>query len=156
MKHLPVVLIFAIGVGCQPAEQQVQRLDPVQVEEAVRTTLEAYFAATRENGPLAGLTFLDTSEQFFWVPPGYNSAIKRDSVVTVITSFAPAIQSIDNRWVNLEVHALDQHSAVFTGEVQSRSTDTAGSSTETLLLETGVMVLREDGWKMLCGQTRVK
>ena len=43
--------------------------------------------------------------------------------------------------------------ATFSGKLTSTSVDTAGQATTVTLLETGVVVKREHGWKLLRGQT---
>lgn len=117
--------------------------------------LTDYFDATRQNGITAGFSFLDTSDQFFWVPPGYASAISYDSVISVLTQTAPTVRSVSNEWRELDIHVLDRDIASFTGRIRSRMTSTEGATTLTQMLETGIAIKRRDGWKLLCGQTRV-
>ncbi|MDX1410407.1 MAG: nuclear transport factor 2 family protein [Saprospiraceae bacterium] len=150
---LPVCLLLVFVASC--LQQGTPAYDPDVVVDEVQATLEAYFDATREHGIFAGLEYLDTSQQFFWVPPGFQSALSRDSVTKILTVMAPAIGSISNQWQNLTVYALGPDHATFTGRVHSRATDTSGTTSHSQLLESGVMVRRDDGWKLLCGQTRI-
>lgn len=147
------MVLFAFS--CQSGSESTLHRGPDKVRQEVDSVLHAYFDATRHDGLLAGLPFLDNSEQFFWVPPGYDSAIDYDSVVKVIRSHAPHVAMVNNSWRSLQINVLNDSAAVFTGEILSVTIDTSGRSTANNLLETGVMILRKDGWRMLCGQTRV-
>ena len=119
--------------------------------------LQAYFDATRIHGLERGLKYLDTTEAFFWVPPGYQERIPYDSVVAFIKRIAPAVAQVDNRWNDLHIQLLGKDEAVFTGEVSSTATGHDGVQRTTLLLETGVARRGDDGkWRLLCGQTRTK
>ena len=154
VTHLLPILLLA---GCTYANQSASTpFDSVAVEQEVRQTLDDYFAATRTGGITAGFQFLDRSETFFWVPPGYQAGIDYDSVISVLTTAAPGIRSVDNHWTDLTINPLNDTIAVFHGEIRSAMTDTGGASSTTLLLETGILVKRPVGWKLLGGQTRVK
>lgn len=136
-------------------QQSDSQFDKQQITGEVEAMFEAYFDTTQDGGIQAGFTFLDTSQQFFWVPPGYKSAIGYDSVIAVLTAVAPSVASVKNKWLELTIHPLDNDYATFTGRIHSRMSDTSGVTTHTQLLESGVVVRRRSGWKMLCGQTRV-
>lgn len=150
--HLLFIICISVLMACA---DRGDTLDSAAVESEVRDMLADYFDATRSGGILAGLPFLDTSSQFFWVPPDFDSAISYDSVVAVLTAAAPGVRSVSNEWRALDIHVLDRDIASFTGRIRSRVTSTDGATTLTQMLETGVAIKRRDGWKLLCGQTRV-
>lgn len=117
--------------------------------------LDAYGRAQRERGLLAEVPYLDTSDRFFWVPPGFSGRISRDSVIAILTTNAASIESVDPQWTELEVSALSATAAVYTGRLRATVVKTSGDTAMTELLETGVLIKRGDGWKLLCGQTGV-
>lgn len=112
-----------------------------------------YADAQRAQGLLGELPFLDTSKAFFWVPPGYSSAIGSDSVRMIVEQSAPNLRMIDPRWRSLRIEPLDDSMAAYTGELSSTTVGLNNDTTRSVLLETGVVVKRADGWKLLCGQT---
>jgi hypothetical protein len=138
--------------GQKKAEDQV---DLTSIETEVRQVLEEYFKDMKAEGLSSEFRYLDESDDFFWVPPGYASALTYDSVKTIITQMSDMFTLVDNQWVTLQVNPLNHELAAYTGQVHSIMTDTAGTSSEHDMLETGVMIKREDGWKILCGQSRM-
>lgn len=130
-------------------------MDPQNVEEEVRAMFQAYGDALRRDGLLGELPYLDTSAAFFWVPPGYAGPIGIDSVRAVLQRNAPSLQSLDPQWQDLQVNALSDTLAVYTGRLHSIAVSKEGDTTRSELLETGIVVKRADGWKLLCGQTAV-
>jgi hypothetical protein len=96
---------------------------------------------------------LDHSPDFFWIPPGYEHPIYYDSVESVIKLNATRLKSVVNSFDSLQVIPLSERLAIYTGKMQSVTTDTSNQVTEVSLIETGVMIKRKDGWKLLSGQT---
>ncbi len=127
--------------------------DKDRVITEVRTMLHRYHEDIRLNGLTAEFAYLDSSDDFFWVPPGYSSALSYDSVAATIRMNARLFHTVDNSWDSLRVIPQSSSLALFTGTVSSRMTDTAGNSTKASLIETGLVVKRKGGWKLLSGQT---
>ncbi len=146
------VLLIA---SCGPKVEPKVSFNPANTEAEVRTMLADYAEAQRQNGVLGELPFLDTTDAFFWVPPGYTKAINGDSVRAVLQKFAPSIRSVDGHWLALDVHPLNDSIAVYTGRLRATNISIAGDSTTHELLETGVVARRVDGWKLLGGHTTV-
>jgi hypothetical protein len=109
----------------------------------------------RDSGLTAEFGYLDKSAAFFWVPPGYKAAISYDSVGTVLRQAAPRFRSIDNKIRSIRVVPLSMKLATYNLTMQSASVDTAGSAASVVLIESGVVVKRSDGWKLMSGQTAV-
>jgi hypothetical protein len=112
-----------------------------------------YETAVERNGLMAEFAYIDSSADFFWVPPGYASALSYDSVRTIVTQNAAAIRSISLTWDSLRIIPLTASVAAYTGILRWRSEGFSGLKTESKLLETGIVVKRNDGWKLLGGQT---
>ena len=134
---------------------------PAGLTDAERTTkatearqmLVGYNDDIREHGLLAEFAYLDSSAQFFWVPPGYTSPLSFDTVAKIMRANAAVIKKMDNRWDTLIVNVLSSDIATYTGKLHSTITDTAGKIFNTHLIESGTMIKRKDGWKLLSGQT---
>jgi hypothetical protein len=101
------------------------------------------------------MPFLDQSSDFFWVPPGYTTPISIDSVRVDVTRNAAGWKSIESTWESLRVVPLNRTTAVYTGILRWLPTDTTGRKTLTRMIESGVVVKRADGWRLLAGQTAI-
>ncbi|HTE25239.1 hypothetical protein [Flavitalea sp.] len=119
----------------------------------VKQTLQNYSDDIRKTGLKAEFKYLDSSSDFFWVPPGYNSAISYDSVAFILKQNAPLLTSINNVYEILKIVPIGKYQACYTARVISNVTDTKGNSSTTSLIETGVLIKRPTGWKLLSGQT---
>ena len=128
--------------------------DKAQVEQEVREMLNAYFSDIQASGLTAEFAYLDSTEDFFWVPPGYGSALDYDSVRSILEYNAPSLQDISYTWKDLEIHPLSGEIATYTGIVAGKISDSSGMTSNVHMLETGTAIKREDGWKILCGQSR--
>ncbi|NNE77311.1 MAG: SnoaL-like domain-containing protein [Pricia sp.] len=125
----------------------------IEVGNEVQKTLNDYYDDIRASGLTAEFKYLDDSKEFFWTPPGFSSSISYDSVVAILKQNAPQYQSIDNQWDTLTVNVLSKELAAYAGRLRSIMTDTSGQVTKITLVETGILIKRNDGWKLLCGQT---
>jgi len=117
--------------------------------------LREYCADIKANGLPAEFKYLDESMEFFWVPPGYSSWLSYDSVAAILKQRAPANRSVDNQWETLRIDPLTHEYATYTGKLRGTMIDTAGSIVKYTLLETGVVVKRKEGWKLLRGHSSV-
>ncbi|TNE50291.1 MAG: hypothetical protein EP344_17410 [Bacteroidetes bacterium] len=150
------LFLTAILLSLPACKQPDTRLTPDQktaITEAVKTMFDRYFQAIRENGLTAEFDYLDASDDFFWVPPGYTSALTYDSVRTILIDNAGAFHRIDYRWDQVQVHPLSPDLAAYTGIVSGTLQDTTGHTTRLHMTESGVVIRRLDGWKILCGQS---
>ena len=151
MRYLPV-MVFLTAMSCSD-QTELSVTEKDRVAEEVRAMLHQYDDDVRTNGLLAEFAYLDSSEDFFWVPPGYNSPLSYDSVLVIITKNAALLRSVDIVWDSLRIIPHSGSLATFTGNITSRSEDTSGNVTTVRLIETGLAVKRHDGWKLLSGQT---
>ena len=125
-----------------------------QVQKEVETMLQGYFDDIRESGLTAEFAYLDSTEDFFWVPPGYGSALDYDSVRTILEYNAPTLSSVNFQWKELSVYPLSAEIATYTGVVSGKIVDTAGMQSNVNMIESGTAIKRKDGWKILSGQSR--
>ena len=115
--------------------------------------LDKYFETIASEGLMGEFKFLDSSDEFYWVPPGFNSPITYDSVRKILVQSAGMFQSVENTWDTLKIYPLTASLANYTGRLRSIIVDTAGRRTSMRLVETGIVIKREDGWKLLSEQT---
>ncbi len=150
MKKILLILL----VGCST---QINFDDAAkeQVKKEAEEMLDAYHRAMEQDGLMSELEYLDSSDEFFWVPPGYNSALSYDSVISILEVNAPAIQSMKLQWEYIHIYPLSRKIADFTGKLHSTIIDTSGTTTKLVMLETGTLIKREKGWQLLNGQSRI-
>lgn len=115
--------------------------------------LNSYHNDIERDGLMAEFRYLDSSEDFFWVPPGYNTALGYDTIKTIILSGAPGMAKAELQWDQLRVNPLTPGLATYSGVVSGSYTDTAGNVFPHWIIESGTVIKREDGWKLLSGQT---
>ncbi len=154
MKTTAIVAILFLMLCCTHSPVFMEK-DKTEVVDAVRLTLNNYYSDVKKNGLTAEFRYLDSSKEFFWVPPGYTGAISYDSVVAVLKQNAANYRSINNTIDTLKINPLNRETAIYTGRIHSAMTDTSGKTAAFFLLETGVMIKRTDGWKLLSGHTSI-
>jgi hypothetical protein len=149
-----ILLAAAVLQGaCRPAGNELSRDEAEALTIAARDMLYRYCKDVSRRGLMAEAGYLDSSNDFYWVPPGYTAAISYDSVMSVLRGNAPALRSVVNTWEQLRIKPLSRTYASYSGTLASSSTDTAGTTTRVRLIETGLLVKRKEGWKLLSGQT---
>ncbi len=155
MKKIALIifLIASIFTACQKPVASFTENDKKKMVDSIRLTLNNYYADIKKDGLTAEFQYLDNSKDFFWVPPGYKDPINYDSVVAVLTKNAPSFSSIHNTWDSLTIIPLSPELASYTGKIHSVMVDTAGKTMDIHLIETGTLIKRKDGWKLLNGQT---
>jgi len=148
-----IILALLTITCCSPATTSQSEIDKKQVLDSVRHTLANYYVAIKKEGLTAEFRFLDSSADFFWVPPNYATAILYDSVANIINQNARAFKTVDNTWDTLRINYLTPELASYTGRLRSITTDTSGRVFTFTMVETGLVIKRKDGWKLLSGQT---
>jgi hypothetical protein len=152
VKAFIIILCFLIA-SC--GEETKQEFNKEVVALEMRQMMVDYHSAINKNGLLAEFDYLDSSAQFFWIPPGYTSALSYDSVRTIITANAKALRSVDFKWSTLEVIPLSGNIGTYQGIVKGKTVDTSNSSLEFSILESGTLIKRNEGWKLLSGQSAI-
>lgn len=152
MRPLPTIFTLLIIASCNQTPAFTEN-EKATIMIDVKQTLNNYYAEIRKNGLTAEFKYLDHSSDFFWVPPGYSGAITYDSVATILKQNAPLFSLVDNSFDTLRIIPLSPELATYTGRMRSVMTDTTHKTMTYTLLETGVLIKRDDGWKLLHGQT---
>jgi hypothetical protein len=125
------------------------------ITEEVRKTFAGYYDDVRKHGLTAEFRYLDSSRDFFWVPPGYGGPVSYDSIVAILTRADKKFRRIDNVTDSIRIIPVSREIAIYTARLHSSTLDTAGKQVLAELLESGVVIRRKDGWKLLSGQTSV-
>lgn len=154
MKKITIYISLIISVLACNKENEFNELRQDQVKAEVRQMLENYFEAIRASGLTAEYEYLDQSTQFFWVPPGFESAISFDSVKTILDSNAKMIKSIEFKWDTLHILPLSENIANYTGIISGRTVSVQDSVTMIRMIETGTVIRNKSKWKILSGQSR--
>ncbi len=155
MIKLVYIFCFVAVLSCRPESAPLSADQQASVVREIEEFFQRYFDAIASDGLMAEADYLDQSEDFFWVPPGYHSSISYDSVMNVLRVSAPQFTSVKNSFDNLRITVFNEKLASYTGTLQSIMTDTSENVKSIQLIETGVVIKREDGWKLLNGQTCV-
>lgn len=142
-----------LGQDGMGANRDLTENEKQNISTEVEKTLKSYCDDMREKGMMAEFKYLDSSEDFFWVPPGYHSAIGYDSVVAVVTKNAANFSKVDNKYETLRIIPLNHNLATYTCKLKSQVTMPGGLVHDFIFLETGNMIKRGQEWKILSGQT---
>lgn len=149
-----LVMIVLLAAACSQSETLTDT-DRIKIVSEATGMLENYYRDIRQEGLKAEFKYLDNSPDFFWVPPGYTRAISYDSVATILRANASLLKSVDNSFDTLSVIPLSKQLATYSGRLRSVVTDTSGLTSTHRLVETGTLIKRKDGWKLLNGQTSI-
>jgi hypothetical protein len=150
MKNFLIALNFFLLFSCGQNDKGVINDD---LQKEVKSTIDNYYNELRKKGLAAELKYLDSSNQFFWVPPGYMNYANFNVIAAAIKRNAASLKSIDNRYDSLLIIPLTNDYAQFVMRTISTTIRADGDSIKSAFIESGVMVRRKDGWKFLSGQT---
>lgn len=137
--------------GCEDSEETEKE----KVIAETKLMLRNYCEDVRKEGLLAEFKYLDNSKDFYWTPPGFYGAITFDSVASILRINASKYKKIINSFDSLNITISGKDTAMYFGIIDSRTTDSSGHETHVKLQETGSLVKRADGWKLLNGKTLV-
>ena len=151
--HFPLYIAIVMSGSCHDGQAPLSTSERNILKDSIHIVLENYYSDIRKHGLMAEFSYLDTSSDFFWVPPGFTQSISYDSVSALLKKNAPLFSSVVNTWAKLDIQPLRRDFVVYTGRLHSFMVDTTGKETSFNLVETGLLVRRKDGWKLLCGQT---
>lgn len=153
MRNLSFLLAFFLLLSCSQNDKSTGNNDNLRNE--IKTTIDNYYNDIRKEGLLAEFKYLDSSNQFFWVPPGYLNYSGYDSIAAAIHKNAASLKLVDNRYDSLLIIPLTKEYAQFVVRTISTTVDATGDTSKIAFIESGVMVKRKDGWKFLSGQTSI-
>ena len=151
MKILVLFFFILSTLSCK--NDHIWNEESNKVHAEVKSMLHNYYKDINEQGLLAELNYLDTSEDFSWHPPGFEGPIPYDSAAPIIRNNAVIISSAQLTWDSLTVIPIHRDTAKYMGRITSIVVDTSGYSDTLYLSEEGVAIRRKDGWKLLSGKT---
>lgn len=151
-KFCIAVLLISLHLSCSRATEYQSSQDAV-IKSEVEIMFKNYHMSIAEKGLTAEFDFLDNSDDFFWVPPGYQSALSYDSVHTILTQNALVFKQVNFEWDTLRINPLHKNLASFTGIVSGTMETHSGEITSMKIIESGTVIKRKDGWKLLNGQS---
>lgn len=155
-RALSIAIFLAVLtlVSCRKKPTEAERNAPSKEQVAVTEMLNNYFQEMADSGIMsAELKYLDSSKEFFWVPPGYESAIYYDSVMTDMEEQSKGVKVV-MKWDTLATFKLSDKLVSYTGIAKGVLTGPEGGTTDLDMIETGICIKRKDGWKLYQGQSR--
>lgn len=149
-----ILLLFALA-SCQRSTDlnDVQRATVIQ--DVQQMTVQ-FFDDLRTHNADAAISRLDDSDAFYWVFPPDTAHVSRAAVAAQIRADLQANPSIEVRWLQMRVEPVTSTAAVYSGVFESVSTDPAGATVTVRGTEHAVVILRDDGWKFMNGQTTLE
>ena len=154
IKQIFGIVILMTLTSCSQAD----KLNESEKELIINDVIEMfgnYHNDIRKDGLTAEFKYLDQSSDFFWVPPGYKSALSYDSVRQILEINAKSFQAIEFNWDTLQVFPLSDKIANYSGIVKGSMIDTSGIKSSVIIIESGIVIKRSDGWKLLSGQSAI-
>ncbi len=154
IKQIFGIVILMTLTSCSQAD----KLNESEKELIINDVIEMfgnYHNDIRQDGLTAEFKYLDQSSDFFWVPPGYKSALSYDSVRQILEINAKSFQAIEFNWDTLQVFPLSDKIANYSGIVKGSMIDTSGTKSSVIIIESGTVIKRSDGWKLLSGQSAI-
>ena len=154
IKQIFGIVILMTLTSCS----QNDKLNESEKELIINDVIEMfgnYHNDIRQDGLTAEFKYLDPSTDFFWVPPRYKSALSYDSVRQILEINAKSFQAIEFNWDTLQVFPLSDKIANYSGVVKGSMIDTSGIKSSVIIIESGTVIKRSDGWKLLSGQSAI-
>lgn len=127
--------------------------DKAQIREDILEMFGNYFGDIKKDGLHAEFNYLDNSDDFFWAPPGYHSTLTYDSVRAILEVNAVNLEQVEFDWDTLQIFPISHNIATYSGIVRGSILNTNGDRSNVLMIESGTLIKREDGWKLLSGQS---
>ena len=152
MRYSILLLLTISFVACDPVNKETA-LDKNKIEKEITEMFEQYHADIKRAGLTTEFKDLDDSDDFFWAPPGYSKALDYDSVRSILENNASMFTDIQFQFDTLKIYPLNPVLANYSGIISGYMTDTLGNTTKVLMLESGTLIKRQDGWKLLSGQS---
>lgn len=154
-KWAAIFLLSAIvATGCKDATD-LSEPERKHVISDVKEMLYQCNADVKAKGLHSEFDYIDNSPGFFWVPPGAAGPQPFDTIISMVGRNAARLKQVNNTFDTLIVIPITMRLAQYSARIHSIATDTAGAQTTTSLVETGLVVKRKNGWKLLSGQTSV-
>jgi hypothetical protein len=148
--------IAILLLSCSQKPDVLTEAESARVTEEVRTMLNDYQRDVSQDGILAELRYLDSSEAFSWHPPGFDGPIDYDSVAAILRTNDPSYSRINSSWDSLSITPVSKTNASYVAHLTTLMSYNDGHTDTFYLYETGNVIKRENGWKLLSGKTVLK
>ena len=155
MKKLVLVSLVLLLLNSCNQTDHFNKSDKEKIIKDIVKMFDNYHDDIKKDGLTAEFNYLDHSDDFFWVPPGYKSAISYDSVKTILKINARYQKSIEFSWDTLQIFPLSHKIANYSGIVNGIVVDNSGTKSNITIIESGTVIKRSNGWKILNGQSAI-
>ena len=155
MKLFLTYVFFFMATFSSFAQEPLSIKEKETISQEVKMMLDNYHTDIVKDGIEDELMYLDSSSDFFWVPPGYNSALDYDTIKDILLTNSKTINDIEFSWETIKIFPLTNKIATYTGIVKCIEVDTSNTAMTFRIIESGTLVKRESGWKFLNGQSRI-
>lgn len=147
-----LLLLGSIFSSCEPTITNPKENKKSDTKE-IRDFLHAFHTAVNQYGLKAEFNYLDSTDDFYWIPPGYSKALNYDSFKSILNLSDEGIRQVNFEWDQLNVQLLTENIASFNGVVKGTITDTSNITINVHQIESGTLIKRKNGWKLLNGQS---
>jgi len=155
MKKLVLVsLVLVLLYACNQTDS-FNKSEKEKIISDIVKMFDNYHNDIKKDGLTSEFKYLDHSDDFFWVPPGYKSALSYDSVKNILEINARYQKSIEFSWDTLQVFPLSPKIANYSGIVNGTIVDNSGTKSSITIIESGTVIKRLNGWKILNGQSAI-
>lgn len=101
----------------------------------------------------AVMSHLDTSRNFFWIYPPDTVPVTREIFAEVLRWEFDMNNPIRYKWDTIQVIPLSSDLAYYQGRGHKVETDTSKIEHVVIGFQSAIVIRREEGWKLLSGQT---
>ncbi len=154
LKVQYLLFCLVLHLGCVQKTTPIDNSEKEIIKTEILLMFENYHNAIKKDGLTAEFKFLDDSDNFYWVPPGYHSALSYDSVKSILNQNSKSIQHIEFEFETISIYPLHKEFATYTGIVVGKMTDTTQQTSQFKIIESGSLIKRDTRWKILNGQSR--
>lgn len=153
-KKVLIFTVLLISISCKKTSP-LSQAERSRVIDEVNSMLTSYHQDILKDGLQAEFKYLDSSKDFFWIPPGYHSALSYDSVKNILINNDRMFKQFDFSFDQVDIKPLTNYIANYSGIVNSHTIDSAGVDANLKILESGTLIKRNGAWKFLNGQSRL-
>ena len=155
MRRLFFICSLAVAIQSGFCQQKIEFTDAqrVVIRDSVTQLKYRVWDEIRAKHLEAALNLFDDSPDFFWVFAPDTTMVSYDVFVARLKGAFRDYRSIDVVWDRMHVEPLTNEYAEYTGKYHATYTDASGKIFKATGLETGIVVHRSSGWKILNGQT---
>ena len=154
MKSI-LLYVFVLTLGYTSfAQKTLNKRSKEIIRSEIETMFKNYHNAIVKDGLEAEFKYLDDSDDFFWVPPGYESSLDYKTVKKILLENSKATDYMEFSWETIKIFPISNKIATYSGIVRCVMVDTTNTPMTFRIIESGTLIKRKNGWKFLSGQSR--